>query len=192
MIFFSFLLLSFQSFAQSNYSVLGGAVLDPQGRPLAGAAVQITSVSTRTERRVNTNEQGMFQVPALLPGEYELTVQASGFATLTRTLQLEVGQQVSLDLTLSVAGAKDVVEVAGQVPVLHTTDAAIGEVVEPASIKELPLNGRMLIDLVLTVPGAHESHGAQSGRHESAVLAPRPAVSGEHWREPPQCELLPS
>ena len=60
---------------------------------------------------MNSNEQGLFQVPALLPGEYELKVEASGFATLSRNLQLEVGQQLSLDLTLSVAGAKDVVDV---------------------------------------------------------------------------------
>ena len=121
----------------------------------------------------------MFQVPALLPGEYELTVQASGFATLTRTLQLEVGQQLSLDLTLSVAGAKDVVEVGAQAPALHTTDAAVGEVVEPVSIKELPLNGRMLIDLVLTVPGAHEGHGAQTGNMNPLYWRPgqRSAVS---------------
>ena len=46
---------------------------------------------------------------------------------------------------------------------LHTTDASVGEVIEPKSIRELPLNGRMLIDLVLTVPGAHEGFGAQTG-----------------------------
>ena len=178
-IYFSLLLLSLESFAQSNYSVLGGTVLDPQGRPLAGATVQITSLSTRAERRVNSNERGIFQVPALPPDEYELKVQASGFATLVRKLQLEVGQQLSLDLMLSVAGAKDVVEVADQPPVLHTTDAAVGEVVEPVSIKELPLNGRMLIDLVLTVPGAHEGHGAQTGNMNPLYWRPgqRSAVS---------------
>jgi hypothetical protein len=175
----SLLFLSLLSFAQGNYSVLGGTVLDPQGRPLARAEVQITSSSTRAERRVNSNEQGIFQVPALPPGDYELIVQATGFAALTRNLRLEVGQQLSLDLTLSVAGAKDVVEVAGQAPVLHTTDAAVGEVVEPVSIKELPLNGRMLIDLVLTVPGAHEGHGAQTGNMNPLYWRPgqRSAIS---------------
>ncbi len=47
--------------------------------------------------------------------------------------------------------------------VLRTTDASVGEVVEPKSIQELPLNGRMLVDLVLTVPGAHVGFGAQTG-----------------------------
>ena len=179
LLLFSLLLVSLAAFAQSNYSVLSGTLLDPQGRPLAGAAVQITSLSTRAERRVTSNGQGIFQVPALLPGEYELTLQASGFTPLTRNLQLEVGQQLSLDFTLSVAGAKDVVEVGAQDPALHTTDASVGEVVEPVSIKELPLNGRMLIDLVLTVPGAHESHGAQTGSMNPLYWRPgqRSAVS---------------
>ena len=68
---------------------------------------------------------------------------------------------------------------AGQVPVLHTTDASIGEVIEPASIQNLPLNGRMLIDLVLTVPGAHVSHGAQAGDMNPLYWRPgqRSAVS---------------
>jgi len=90
-------------------------------------------------------------------------LQASGFIPLTRNLQLEVGQQLSLDFTLSVAGAKDVVEVGARPLRCILPTPPVGEVVEPVSIKELPLNGRMLIDLVLTVPGAHESHGAQTG-----------------------------
>ena len=55
----------------------------------------------------------------------------------------------------------------------------VGEVVEPVSIKELPLNGRMLIDLVLTVPGAHEGHGAQTGNMNPLYWRPgqRSAVS---------------
>lgn len=48
--------------------------------------------------------------------------------------------------------------------ILHTTDSSVGEIVEPKSIQELPLNGRMLIYLVLTVPGAHLGFGAQSGQ----------------------------
>jgi len=173
------LLFSVALSAQSNYAVVGGSVLDPQGRPFANATIQLTSLSTSTERHVNSSEQGTFQIPAVLPGEYELKVQANGFATVTQKVQLEVGQQMTLQLALKVATVKDTVEVADLAPVLHSSDASVGEVVEPVSVKELPLNGRMLIDLVLTVPGAHESHGAQTGNMNPLYWRPgqRSAVS---------------
>lgn len=173
------LVFSAMSFAQSNYAVVGGSILDPQGHPFPNATVQLTSTSTSTERHVNSSEQGTFQIPAVLPGEYELKVEATGFATVTQKVQLEVGQQMTLQVTLKVATVKDTVEVADLAPVLHTTDASVGEVVEPVSVKELPLNGRMLIDLVLTVPGAHESHGAQTGNMNPLYWRPgqRSAVS---------------
>jgi TonB-dependent Receptor Plug Domain len=64
---------------------------------------------------------------------------------------------------------------------LRTADASVGEVIEPAAIRDLPLNGRMLIDLVLTVPGAHLSHGAQAGDMNPLYWRPgqRSAVSIE-------------
>jgi hypothetical protein len=148
---------------QSNYATLGGTVFDPQQQAVAGATVLLTSSSTHATRQVNTGEQGVFQITGLLPGEYELSVQAQGFTTLTQTVGLEVGRQMTLDVVLKVSALATSVEVKAEAAVLRTTDASIGETVEPKSIRNLPLNGRMLIDLVLTVPGAHESHGAQAG-----------------------------
>ena len=78
-------------------------------------------------------------------------------------LRLEVGQSMRLDLSLSLDLAKAKVDVVGFAESLKTADASVGEVVEQQSIRELPLNGRMLLDLALTVPGSHMSHGAQAG-----------------------------
>src|ERR1051325_2641762 len=64
-----FLLFSTAAFAQSNYAVVGGTVFDPQGHPFANATVQLTSLSTSTERHVNSSEQGTFQIPAVLRSE---------------------------------------------------------------------------------------------------------------------------
>src|SRR5262249_33647889 len=142
----------------------GGAVFDPQQRPIPGADIHLKSVNTGAERQTTSNELGLFNITGLLPGEYELTVGAPGFAALSRLLRLEVGQQMSLDLNLNLASVPGTVEVSTEaVELLRATDATVGEVIEPAAIRNLPLNGRMLIDLVLTVPGAHESHGAQRG-----------------------------
>jgi hypothetical protein len=74
-----------------------------------------------------------------------------------------VGQKVALDIGLKVSTVKQGVFVNSQRDILRTTDASVGEVVERKSVQELPLNGRMLIDLVLTVPGAHVGFGAQTG-----------------------------
>jgi hypothetical protein len=155
--------LALPGFGQSNYAVLTGTVSDSQHLPVAGAAVELTAASTGAVRRVVTNQRGLFEAPALLPDDYELKVEASGLTTAKQSLRLEVGQKLAVDITLLVGSVTQGVKVTAGSEVLQTTDASVGEVVEPTSIRELPLNGRMLIDLVLTVPGAHVGFGAQTG-----------------------------
>jgi len=155
--------VAFPANGQSNYAAIVGTVTDAQHLPVAGAAVQLTAVSTGSVRHVVSNGQGLFEFPALLPDEYELKVEASGFAVATQAVRLEVGQKLSLDIPIKLGSVAQGVSVTSASEVLHTADASVGEVVEPQSIRELPLNGRMLIDLVLTVPGAHVGFGAQTG-----------------------------
>lgn len=168
------------AYSQSNYASLSGTVFDPQQNVLAGCAIQLTSESTGVSRQTVTSDQGVFQITAVLPGDYNLSVQAQGFATINQKIRLEVGQSLALDLNLKVATVSSVVDVtADEINLLKTTDASVGEVVEPTAVANLPLNGRMLIDLVLTVPGAHESHGAQAGDMSPLYWRPgqRSAVS---------------
>jgi len=156
-IFVFFLAAATTAHAQSNYATLSGTVFDPQQQVLAGCSVQLTSETTGASRSAVTSDLGSFQITGLLPGEYQVAVYASGFATLTQKLTLEVGQSLTLNLSLRVASLNTVVDVTAETSnVLRTTDASLGEVVEPTAMQNLPLNGRMLIDLVLTVPGAHE------------------------------------
>jgi hypothetical protein len=155
--------ISLPILGQSNFGVVTGTVTDAQHLPVAGAAIQLTAASTGAIRRVVTNQQGLFDAPALLPDDYELRTEAQGFAVARQSLRLEVGQKLAVEITLNVGGIKEGVNVVAGSEVLRTSDASVGEVVEPQSIRELPLNGRMLIDLVLTVPGAHLGFGAQTG-----------------------------
>src|SRR5260370_2411727 len=155
--------LALPGFGQSNYAVLTGTVTDSQHLPVAGAAIELRAASTGAVRRVVTNQQGLFEAPALLPDDYELKAEALGLAPTTQSLRLEVGQKLAVEITLRVGSVTEREKVTAGSEVLQTADASVGEVVEPASIRELPLNGRMLIDLVLTVPGAHIGFGAQTG-----------------------------
>ena len=149
--------------AQSNFARLSGNIEDPQNKPVDQAQVQLRSTATGLLRDVAVGLDGLYDFASLAPGEYELEVQAAGFASLTRRVRLEVGQQMLLDLALTLDVAKEKIEVVGFAEVLKTNDASLGEVVEQQSIRELPLNGRMLLDLALTVPGSHIGHGLQRG-----------------------------
>ncbi|HLK03857.1 MAG TPA: carboxypeptidase regulatory-like domain-containing protein [Candidatus Acidoferrum sp.] len=150
-------------FGQSNYGAISGTVKDAQHLTVSGVTVQLTAASTLAVRRVVTGNDGHFEALALLPDEYEIKAEASGFASSTERVRLEVGQKMELEILLNLNSRKEDVTVSAAGAILNTTDASVGEVVEPKSIRELPLNGRMLIDLVLTVPGAHVGFGAQTG-----------------------------
>ena len=149
--------------AQSNYATVSGKVVDAQSLPVPHATVQFKLASNGAIRTVASDASGLFYAPALLPGDYDLTTTAKGFAAVEQSLHVEVGQQLAVEVVLKIGTVKEGVQVTGAADVLRSTDASVGEVVEPKSIQELPLNGRMLIDLVLTVPGAHQGFGAQTG-----------------------------
>ena len=150
-------------YAQSNFATVSGRLQDPAQRPISDARVRVTARETSTVRETSTNYDGLFELPNLAPGEYALEVSATGFAEQKRDIVLEVGQHMGLDLSLEIGEKHESVSVVGSADILKTQDASIGEVVEPRSIQDLPLNGRMLIDLALTVPDAHVGHGAQAG-----------------------------
>jgi hypothetical protein len=165
--------------AQSNYAVVRGSILDPQNHPIAGARVRITAAGTGAEREVVSNATGLYEIAGLQPDAYTLAVDSPGFTRTTQSVNLEVGQQATLDLQLSLGSDNQTVTVQGSNELLKTQDASVGEVVDRRSVDSLPLNGRMLIDLVLTVPGAHISHGAAVGDMNSLYWRPgqRSAVS---------------
>lgn len=165
--------------AQSNYAVIRGSILDPQHRPVVGARVHITAADTGAERDVASNGTGLYEIAGLQPGAYTLAVDSSGFLQATQAINLEVGQQATLDLQLRLGSDKQSVMVQASGELLKTQDASVGEVVDERSVDSLPLNGRMLIDLVLTVPGAHLSHGAAAGDMNALYWRPgqRSAVS---------------
>jgi hypothetical protein len=149
--------------AQSNFATLSGRIQDPSQAPVSGAHISATAKATDAVRQAVTNGEGLFEFPNLLPGSYSVQFVAPGFADQTRDVLLEVGQNMALDIALALGEKRESVEVVEAAETLRTQDVSLGEVVEPQSIESLPLNGRMLLNLALTVPDAHIGHGAQTG-----------------------------
>ena len=140
--------------ATVSFAQLNGTVLDTTGRPIVKAVIGLREMDTNQSYSANTNATGYYVVPNLQPGRYELTAQYAGFAKYTRTgLALTVGQTASIDITLKVASAGEVVTVTTEAPPVETTRTEISQVIDSAQIQELPTNGRRFVDFALLTPG---------------------------------------
>lgn len=144
-----------QLLGQSNFGAISGTITDLTGRPMAGVSVTVRSSSTGAARTVKPNDVGLYEVLNFNPGDYTIEADSSGFSHLSKSVRLEVGQQMRLDLQLTAAEKHESVDVSSKTELLKTSDASLGEVVETKSIQEFPLNGRKLLDLALSVPGSH-------------------------------------
>ncbi|HEV2418153.1 MAG TPA: carboxypeptidase regulatory-like domain-containing protein, partial [Terriglobia bacterium] len=149
--------------AQANSARVSGLVADAKGLPLPGVRVTLTETNTGLERASTTSSNGMYSFPSLDPGPYVIEAVTQGFSPQARKFRLEVNQAMRLDWTLKVGAVSQSVEVVAGVEPLRTSDATLGEVIEPTLVHELPLNGRHILDLALLASGAHQGFGAQGG-----------------------------
>ena len=145
--------------AQVAGGTISGTVIDGTGRVVTDAKITITNVATGVTREVTTNEEGVYSAPNLLPGTYEAKFSAQDFKTDKRTgIELTVGSSVVLDLTMSIGGLHETVEVQSEVPAVQLTTSDISAVVNSTTVRELPLNGRSWTDLAQLQPGVNAIH----------------------------------
>ncbi len=148
------LALANATFGQSSTATLQGLVTDPTGAAIPGAEVSITDLATNITRRFTTADAGLYSFPLLRPGTYRLEVSKTGFKAAARNrVLLQVSDRVSLDISLEVGAATDRVNVEATAPLVNTTNATLGQVIENRRIIELPLNGREPFSLAALSPG---------------------------------------
>jgi Carboxypeptidase regulatory-like domain/TonB dependent receptor/TonB-dependent Receptor Plug Domain len=140
--------------AQVAGATLSGLVTDDQGGPVANATISVKNAGTGVARDVTSNSDGIYSAPNLLPGEYEVTVTATGFQTLTeKGITLTVGGQQSLNLVMKVGALSQTVEVNAAIPDIQTTSSTMSSTVDSTTMRELPLNGRDWTSLATLEPG---------------------------------------
>jgi Carboxypeptidase regulatory-like domain len=154
----AFLLLvafAFPISAQTPSGEISGVVSDSNGAVVAGVRVTLTNSATNAIREVQSNDSGLYAIPALPPGIYTLKVEKTGFrAVERRNIEVLVGSANRIDVALEVGEMTNTVEITGGAPVLQSENASIGTVIENRSIVELPLNGRNYLQLTSLIPGA--------------------------------------
>src|ERR1700681_2117011 len=99
------------AFGQINFASLGGTVTDSTRAPVTGSHVTVRAKATGALRNAVSDDAGMFEIANLIPGDYSVEIEKAGFATVTREIVLEVGQTMSLDLTLAVGEKREAIDV---------------------------------------------------------------------------------
>ncbi len=152
-----FLLCGATAFAQSvaGLGAISGTVRDATGSAVPEAQVVVANESKGIRRTLTTTAAGVFTAPSLVPSEgYSVTVTKSGFTTWEgKDLQVLVGQNVDLEVNLTVAGTTTTVQVeATSAPIVDTTKTDVSQVIGSDQILNLPINGRRVDSFVLLAP----------------------------------------
>jgi hypothetical protein len=152
-VFFS-LIAGVVAHAQVTGATLAGTVTDPSGGVVVGAAVSAKNTATGAVRDVTTDSAGLYTIPNLAPGDYEVKVTATGFSTAVQSnLSLAVGQQQQLNFGMKVGETTTTVQVSESAPQVELTSSALTGQVESETVRELPLNGRDWTSLAVLQPG---------------------------------------
>ena len=140
--------------AQDARATIGGRVTDPQNAVIAGATVTVVSYNTNLARTTVTNDRGLWQVQALLPGRYRFTVIAAGFRREQRLgLTLQAADVKEVDVQLSVGSAAQTIVVTAETPLIDTTAATSGTVVTSTELENLPSDSHVPTLFATLAPG---------------------------------------
>ncbi|HSK70423.1 MAG TPA: TonB-dependent receptor [Pyrinomonadaceae bacterium] len=151
--------------AQASTADLTGTVVDPNGAVVPGATVTVSNAATGITRTNTTNSEGLYQVFALPPGEYEVSAEAPTFKkSVIPSVRLTVGQRADLRIQLEV-GSQDVVVTVpvDSVVLVETTTAAVSTTIDERRIDNLPINERSATGFALTISAVGRDNGRPIG-----------------------------
>lgn len=178
------------AFAQSSNGSVRGSVRDQTGAVIPAANVALTNKATNVTLRTTTNEAGLYVFPPVIPGEYSFTVDYRGMEKLQTSLRVQVQVSTTFDAVLKLGSSETTITVSDVTPVVVNDSPALGHVLERQRIEQLPLNGRSIDNLLVTVPGLESpkpfslqvrSWGLMAGAHDYYLDGA--ALSEQMWAE---------
>jgi Carboxypeptidase regulatory-like domain/TonB dependent receptor len=165
--------------AQQTTGNINGRVTDAQGAAVPGVTVTGRNVATGFVRSEVSDAEGAYRLNALPVGTYDITAELQGFSKFDRKgVIVNVGQTVTIDMGLNVAGVQEAVTVTGESPLIETTASSVGGVVDVARLENLPLNGRQFANAAISIPGV--GLGFHSDPTKSTQFSPQ--IAGGNGR----------
>ncbi|MFY9608469.1 MAG: TonB-dependent receptor, partial [Blastocatellia bacterium] len=151
--------MSLPVLAQNPTGSVRGTVTDQQGAVIPNANVTITNKATADSRKVSTGDDGIYAFENLLPADYEIKIEAPGFATSVIAATVQVGGTTSGDAQMRAGGAGEVVDVVAEASIIDKQNFKIDGVINRQKIDALPLNGRNFLQLAVLEPGVAVNTG---------------------------------
>jgi hypothetical protein len=164
--------------AQTFTGGLRGAVKDAGG-VIPGATVSITNESNGQTRETVSNEVGQYDFTAVPPGVYTIRASLTGFKTYeNKGVPIATQQFVTLDITLDVGQLQETITVTGESPIIDTSNASTGSVIDSTQLEALPSGGRSAFLFAVTVPTVVATGDAQFNRQQDQTNASLLSLGG--------------
>jgi hypothetical protein len=154
---------SFVALGQSDSGRISGYAKDQNGAIIPGATIVAKNDRTGEERTATSNEDGYFIIPALKASVYTVTATGTDLSAKVEGLNVNVGQDVTLNLALAPSVSETVNVVSGEETITNAGSAAMSANVNPREVEGLPVNGRQLSQLYLQAPGSVNSGSGTFG-----------------------------
>lgn len=150
--------------AQQATASLNGTVKDSSGAVVPDAHIVLTNLETNIVQTAVTSSGGSYSIVNIAPGEYQIEVTKTGFASAKQPdIALAVNQTATLDFTLAVGKTTQTVEVSGLATNIEASTAELGTVINTKQVNDLPLNGRNFTELLTLTPGVIPISTDQNG-----------------------------
>jgi hypothetical protein len=169
--------------AQGTGGRILGRVADPSGAVIGKVKVTAVNEATGVARDSQTNDSGDYGFPDLPVGTYTLTFELTGFKKgVHKGIALDVNQVITLNMTMQLGAAQEVVDVTSEAPLVDTTSTQLGAVVNNRSVNELPLNARDTYQFLQLQPGVQSQLGSSGGTFYGSDDAGAVSVNGGRGR----------
>ncbi|HKQ77919.1 MAG TPA: TonB-dependent receptor [Blastocatellia bacterium] len=169
--------------ARSSSADLTGVVMDPTKTYVPGATVTATNLATGLARSGASNSEGVYRLPLLPPGVYEVKVEVNGFNTqIKKGVTLTVGQTLTLNFELTLGGPKESIFVETADPLLEPERTSQASTITQKPINNLPINGRNFLDFARLTPGVVEESPTVTSAQIGALTTSGLSFAGQNGR----------
>lgn len=167
------------TWAQQTTAAITGTVVDEGGAAINGATVTATDVDRGTQYTAKTDNGGIFNLPRIPIGNYQVKAEATGFqASVQNALTLVLNQTARLDFKLHVGSVTTTAEVTSEAPQLQSETTQVSTLIDSRTVTDIPLATRNYVELTLLAPGSVHPDASSFNNGDNVANGGRPFING--------------